>query len=147
MYSGASASQASEMTDVDPAGTERDLTVSVVSELGDEGFRDAHEVGRGGFGAVYRCAQTSLDRTVAIKVLDGVERDDRERFLREQHAMGRLSGHPNIVQILQVGVLAGGRPYIVMPYHARDSLDTWVRHHGPLPWPDAFLFGLTSSRP
>ena len=126
------------MTDVDPAGTERDLTVSVVSELGDEGFRDAHEVGRGGFGAVYRCAQTSLDRTVAIKVLDGVERDDRERFLREQHAMGRLSGHPNIVQILQVGVLAGGRPYIVMlttlGTRSTPGFGTMVPYRGPMPF-------------
>lgn len=119
------------MADVDPAGTERDVAASVVSELEAEGFDDAHEVGRGGFGAVYRCVQTSLDRTVAIKVLEGVERTDRERFVREQRAMGRLSGHPNIVQILQVGVLAGGRPYIAMPYHARDSLEAWVRCHGP----------------
>lgn len=130
------------MADVDPAGTERDVAASVVSELEAEGFDDAHEVGRGGFGAVYRCVQTSLDRTVAIKVLEGVERTDRERFVREQRAMGRLSGHPNIVQILQVGVLAGGRPYIAMPYHARDSLEAWVRCHGPLPWPDAFLIAI-----
>lgn len=66
------------MADVDPAGTERNLTVSVVSELESEGFDDAHEVGRGGFGSVYRCTQTSLDRTVAIKVLDGVDGADRE---------------------------------------------------------------------
>ncbi|QZS52631.1 serine/threonine-protein kinase [Rhodococcus opacus] len=130
------------MADVDPAGTERDLADPVVSELEAEGFDNAREVGRGGFGSVYRCVQTSLDRTVAIKVLDGVEGDDRERFVREQRAMGRLSGHPNIVQILQVGVLTGGRPYIVMPYHARDSLETWVRDHGPLPWPDAFFVGI-----
>lgn len=125
------------------ARTERDVALSVVSELEAEGFNDALEVGRGGFGVVYRCVQTALDRTVAIKVLnEGFERDERERFVREQRVMGRLSGHPNIVQILQVGVLAAGRPYIVMPFHARDSLEAWVRRHGPLPWPDVLQVGI-----
>ena len=36
--------------------------------------------------------------------------------------MGGLSGHPNIVNILQVGVTESHRPYIVMPYHAAGSL-------------------------
>jgi serine/threonine protein kinase len=38
-----------------------------------------------------------------------------DRFLREQRAMGRLSEHPHIVHILQVGATASGRPFIVMP--------------------------------
>ena len=131
------------MADAEPARTERDVALSVVSELEAEGFNDALEVGRGGFGVVYRCVQTALDRTVAIKVLnEGFERGERERFVREQRVMGRLSGHPNIVQILQVGVLAAGRPYIVMPFHARDSLEAWVRRHGPLPWPDVLQVGI-----
>ena len=33
-----------------------------------------------------------------------------------------LSGHPNIVNILQVGVTESHRPFIVMPYHAAGSL-------------------------
>ena len=61
----------------------------------------------------------SLGRSVAVKVLaSDLDEDNRERFLREGYAMGRLSGHPNIVNILQVGVTESGRPYIVMPYHA-----------------------------
>ena len=48
--------------------------------------------------------------------------------------MGRLSGHPHIMNVLQVGVLASGRPFIVMPYHAKDSLEALIRRHGPLDW-------------
>ncbi len=44
---------------------------------------------------VYRCSQPELDRTVAVKVLTAdVEPDNVERFVREQVAMGKLSGHP-----------------------------------------------------
>ena len=66
---------------------------------------------------VYRCVQPTLDRTVAVKVLNSdLDPDSLDRFLREQRAMGRLSGHPNIVTVLQVGATTNGRPYIVMPY-------------------------------
>ena len=41
--------------------------------------------------------------------------------------MGRLTGHPNIVNILQVGATDSGLPYIVMPYHPQDSLDARIR--------------------
>ena len=77
----------------------------IAAELAAAGFVDAVEVGRGGGGVVYRCHQRSLGRSVAIKVLaSDLDEDDRERFLREGYAMGGLSGHPNIVNILQVGL-------------------------------------------
>ena len=58
-------------------------------------FENPEEIGRGGFGVVYRCSQPELDRTVAVKVLTAdVEPDNVERFVREQVAMGKLSGHP-----------------------------------------------------
>ncbi len=93
----------------------------IAYELASAGFVDAVEVGRGGGGGVvYRCHQQSLGRTVAIKVLaSNLDQDDQERFLREGYAMGGLSGHPNIVNILQVGMTERDRPFIVMPYHAR----------------------------
>ncbi|PRC53563.1 hypothetical protein C6A85_53210, partial [Mycobacterium sp. ITM-2017-0098] len=77
----------------------------IAYELATAGFVDAVEVGRGGGGVVYRCHQQSLGRTVAIQVLaSNLDQDDQERFLREGYAMGGLSGHPNIVNILQVGM-------------------------------------------
>ncbi|WP_152375971.1 protein kinase domain-containing protein, partial [Mycobacterium tuberculosis] len=115
------------MTDVDPHATRRDLVPNIPAELLEAGFDNVEEIGRGGFGVVYRCVQPSLDRAVAVKVLStDLDRDNLERFLREQRAMGRLSGHPHIVTVLQVGVLAGGRPFIVMPYHAKNSLETLI---------------------
>src|SRR5262245_51018242 len=116
---------------------------AIAAELAAAGFEDAIEVGRGGAGVVYRCYQKSLGRSVAIKVLaSDLDEDDRERFLREGYAMGGLSGHPNIVNILQVGVTEGNRPYIVMPYHAADSLAQRLRRVGRIAWPDALRIGV-----
>jgi serine/threonine protein kinase/N-acetylneuraminic acid mutarotase len=115
----------------------------IVDELAAAGFADGREVGRGASGMVYRCYQTSLGRTVAIKVLaSDLDEVNRERFLREGYAMGGLSGHPNIVNILQVGVISSNRPYIVMPYHGADSLALRLRRGGPIPWPEALRIGV-----
>jgi serine/threonine protein kinase/N-acetylneuraminic acid mutarotase len=110
----------------------------ITAELTAAGFLDPVEVGRGGAGVVYRCHQTSLARSVAIKVLmSDLDQDNRERFLREGLAMGRLSGHPHIENILQVGVTESNRPYIVMPYHEAGSLAQRLHRVGRIPWPDA----------
>ena len=123
------------MVEFDPLATQRDAAVDIAAELEAEGFDNARVVGRGGFGTVYRLDQRNLNRVVAIKVLQSdVDRDNRERFLREQRAMGALSGHPNIVAILHSGVTTSGHPYLVMPYHARGSLDARIRGDGPLDW-------------
>src|SRR5271155_78197 len=131
------------MADVDQHASPRDLFPHIPAELRDAGFEDVAEIGRGGFGVVYRCAQPRLDRTVAVKVLTAdLEQDNLDRFLREQHAMGRLSGHPNIVTILQVGTTTRGRPFIVLPYHAKNSLEALIRQHGPLDWCETLRIGV-----
>jgi ATP/maltotriose-dependent transcriptional regulator MalT len=131
------------MADVDSHATQRDLDPEIPAELRDAGFEDVAEIGRGGFGVVYRCAQPLLDRTVAVKVLTAdLDQENLDRFLREQHAMGRLSGHPHIVTIFQVGTTTRGRPFIVMPYHAKNSLEALIRRHGPLDWSETLRIGV-----
>jgi serine/threonine protein kinase/N-acetylneuraminic acid mutarotase len=114
-----------------------------VAELAAAGFENARQIARGAAGVVYCCRETALGRNVAIKVLPTfIDDESRERFLREGYAMGGLSGHPNIVNILQVGVTAGGRPYIVMSYCAAGSLALRVQREGPIPWPEAMRIGV-----
>ncbi|WAC94176.1 serine/threonine-protein kinase [Mycobacterium sp. Aquia_213] len=110
----------------------------LIAELSDAGFEDARQVARGGAGVIYCAYETALGRNVAIKVLPShIDEESRERFLREGYAMGGLSGHPNIVNILRVGVTESGRPYIVMPYMSADSLAVRLRREGPTAWPEA----------
>jgi serine/threonine-protein kinase PknK len=131
------------MAEGDPLATRQSYPGDLAAELAAEGFGEAVEIGRGGFGVVYRCAQPTLDRTVAVKVLNSDLADENiDRFLREQRAMGRLSGHPNIATIMQVGVTTGGRPYLVMPYYAKGSLEALISRHGPLDWVEMLSVGV-----
>ena len=127
----------------DPLPTQGDVHAGILAELVAAGFADPEEIGRGGFGVVYRCTQRALDRVVAVKVLTAdLEPDNLERFVREQVAMGKLSGHPHIVTIFQVGTTATGRPFIVMQYHPHGSLEAKVHDNGPVGWADALHIGV-----
>ncbi len=127
----------------DPLPTQRGMPAGIPAEVVAAGFEDPEEIGRGGFGVVYRCNQSALNRTVAVKVLTtDLDPDNMERFVREQMAMGQLSGHPHIVNIFQVGTTATGRPYIVMQYHPHGSLEAKIHESGPLDWRDALHVGV-----
>jgi len=113
-----------------------------VLDIGVPGCADAVEIGRGGFGVVYRARQPAISRAVAVKVLaaDGLDVAARQRFEREVQAMGRLSGHPHIVTVHQAGFTTGGNPYILMAYEEGGSL----AGRGPASsWPVAVAGGIT----
>ncbi|WP_085066902.1 serine/threonine-protein kinase [Catenuloplanes japonicus] len=77
---------------------------------------DLRKFARGGYATIYRATQISVDREVAIKVENralGDERD-RARFLREARAASRMSSHPHVVDLFDVGVTADGHPYLIM---------------------------------
>ena len=128
--------------DSDPLQTQRDVGSAVVSELSAAGFDDAEEIGRGGFGIVFRCTQPALGREVAVKVLTADLDQNRERFLREQRAMGVLTGHPNIVGVLHVGETESGHPYLAMQYHRPGSLDARIHDLGALPVDEVLRLGV-----
>jgi tRNA A-37 threonylcarbamoyl transferase component Bud32 len=73
--------------------------------------------GQGGMGAVYKARQKSLDRIVALKIINPEAADEagfESRFAREAKALARLN-HPNIVGIHDFGE-ADGIYYLVMEY-------------------------------
>jgi len=84
---------------------------------------------------IWQALDTSLERPVAIKLLDRAHASDdevRRRFLREAHAAARLSGESNIVDVYDVGEW-DERPYIVMQFLDGGSLEDSLRAHGPPP--------------
>ncbi|MFI7195135.1 protein kinase [Nocardia nova] len=122
------------MTDEDPLTTRSAHPAPVEAGLRAAGFDNAHIIGQGGFGVVYRCRETALGRTVAVKVLTSppdAGQENRQRFQREQRAMGNLPEHPNIVRILRIGVVEGF-PFLVMPFYPQGSLEERIRRSGPL---------------
>jgi len=62
-------------------------------------------LGEGGMGVVWNARQTSVDRSVAVKMIKGpaaTSRSQRQKFLAEAIVTGDLD-HPNIVPIYDVG--------------------------------------------
>jgi serine/threonine protein kinase len=92
-------------------------------------------IGRGGMGVVYRAEHTGLRRKVAVKVLlRGHEAgsESKRRFEREARTAGNI-GHPNIVQVFDLGSLPDGSPYLVMELLQGTSLADKLKIEGALP--------------
>ncbi len=85
---------------------------TVPERIGD--FAIEGVLGRGGSGMVYAARQG--DTPVALKVLraDQVPTPkERRRFITEAQNMARIR-HPNVVNVIAVGELEDGRPYLAM---------------------------------
>jgi len=84
---------------------------------------------RGGYATVYRATQISVGREVAIKMenrtLDSAR--DQARFLREARAAGRMSSHPHVVDLFDVGVTVDQHPYLIMELCDGSYLDRMRR--------------------
>lgn len=108
------------------------------------GYRILEKVGEGGFSVVYRAYQERLDRQVALKVLSvgAVGAVAMNRFQHECRITGRLTGHPNVVTVLETGWTGAGRPYVAMEYFEQGSLLDRLRREGPLPVPDVLRIGV-----
>ncbi len=93
-------------------------------------------IARGGMGAVYKGVQTSLGRTVAVKILPQDIVDDEldyaGRFKREARSMAALS-HPNIVAVHEAGETAEGLLYFAMDFIDGTDVAQMMAKRGRLP--------------
>ncbi len=90
-------------------------------------------VARGGMGVVYKARQTKLNRTVALKMIQGgalAGAAELRRFHAEAEAIAHLQ-HPNIVAIHEVGEHQG-QHFFSMDYVGGRTLAD-LAHDGPLP--------------
>lgn len=86
-----------------------------------------HWVGSGGSADVYRAADPSLDRHIALKIFtdSALTPEFRERFVLEAKAAAALND-PNIATVYEAGV-ADGRYYIALEYVDGESLRERLR--------------------
>jgi serine/threonine protein kinase len=94
------------------------------------------ELGRGAMGITYRASDAILGNEVALKVIDAriaALPEARERFLREARAAARLR-HPNIASVFYYGTRkSDGQCFYAMELVEGETLETRLRHSGPLP--------------
>lgn len=109
--------------------------VDAAPPLADGRYRLMDILGEGGMATVYRAYDERLQVARAIKILNPnlVDRQKvRARFEAEARTMAAMN-HPHIVQVFDVGLEEGKRPYIVMELVTGGSLVDWVTENGPMP--------------
>ncbi len=108
---------------------------SMVGRVIGGNYRIEAMLGKGGMGAVFKARQLSLDRQVAIKVLLAplaMEGEMIERFQREARSASNI-GHPSIVQVIDLGYLEEGPPFIAMELLEGEDLRSKLYREGAIP--------------
>lgn len=98
------------------------------------------KLGEGGMGSVYLAEHPSIGKKVALKVLHSEfssNQDVAARFFNEAKAVNDI-GHPNIVDIVDFGIIQAGPSreqlvYFIMEYLAGTTLSQVIRSEAPIP--------------
>jgi eukaryotic-like serine/threonine-protein kinase len=109
----------------------RNLATNLPRTIGD--YELLEVIGRGGMGVVYRARQLSLNREVAVKMIQEnrpLDPENRQRFFTEAEATARLQ-HPSIVPVYEVSEFEG-QPFFSMQLIRGQTLAAQLRQ-GPLP--------------
>src|ERR671925_2004844 len=110
-------------------------------------YRLEARIGAGGISTVYRATDETLQRQVAIKLMNreiATDSDQLERFRREARAVAQLS-HPHIVGVIDYGE-DDSRPYIVFEYVEGETLKERIRRMGRLPIAEALAYAIEIAR-
>jgi CHASE2 domain-containing sensor protein len=87
----------------DPGVALRVRALAIGPESVIAGYRLVSLVGRGGMGVVYEAVQLTLERAIALKLIDPAHADDEEfraRFERESHIAAGLE-HPHVIPVYE----------------------------------------------
>src|SRR5215472_7396495 len=98
-------------------------------------YRIVRRLGSGGMGEVLLAEDTTLDRSVAVKLMSAdLARDanQRKRFRAEAKAASGLN-HSNICVIYEVGETDDDRPFLAMEYIEGQTLEALLRQRKPAP--------------
>ncbi|MEW5869209.1 MAG: protein kinase [Chloroflexota bacterium] len=84
-------------------------------------YRIEDELGRGGFGAVYRAWDNNLSRACAVKENLDTSPEAQRQFAREATVLANLS-HPNLTRVTDHFVVPGQGQYLVMDFVEGEDL-------------------------
>ncbi len=104
-----------------------------VGKIIDGRYEMLQRVGEGGMGVVYKCKQISIDRIIALKMLNQQMASDPtwvQRFYNEAKACSKLQ-HPNTIRMFDFGQTTDGRLFMTMEFLDGMSLREAVAN-GPL---------------
>ena len=110
-------------------------------------YRLEARIAAGGMSTVYRALDETLERQVAVKLMNrevASDSDQLERFRREARAVAQLS-HPHIVGVIDAGE-DDSRPYIVLEYVEGETLKERIRRLGRLPITEAVAYAIEIAR-
>ncbi|MGO9977335.1 MAG: protein kinase domain-containing protein [Solirubrobacteraceae bacterium] len=110
-------------------------------------YRLEARIGAGGMSTVYRALDETLQRRVAIKLMNreiAGDADQLARFRREARAVAQLS-HAHVVGVIDAGEDAG-QPYIVFEYVAGENLKERIRRLGRLPIAESVAYAIEIAR-
>src|SRR5664279_2048987 len=116
----------------EPGSSEYDR---LVGETLDGRYYVQRKIGEGGMGVVFAARHAVIERPLAIKVLKReVMRDTAtiKRFVQEAKAASRI-GHPNIVDVTDLGTTPDGMTYSVMEYVDGVTLSRAIKERAPFP--------------
>jgi eukaryotic-like serine/threonine-protein kinase len=100
-------------------------------------YRVVRHIANGGMATVWAAEDSVLERLVAVKVLAAGYAADpaaRRRFTREARAAARVSDHPNVVTIFDIGDF-DGQAFIVMEHFAGGTVADRLKSGDPIPAP------------
>src|SRR6201987_4970493 len=110
-------------------------------------YRLEARIASGGMSTVYRALDETLERQVAVKLMNREVASDSgqlERFRREARAVAQLS-HPHIVGVIDAGE-DDSRPYIVLEYVEGETLKDRIRRLGRLPITESVAYAIEITR-
>ena len=109
-------------------------------EVLDGKYEILDKIGEGGMGEVYRARHLHLDEIRIIKVTkpDASGGAAQPRRFQEEARIATLVRHPNVAALYDFSRQPDGSFYMVWEFIAGETLEAWLKHHGPLP-PDRAL--------
>jgi hypothetical protein len=124
--------------DADSPGQARATVADLVT-----GLALVRPIGHGRQATVFHAHDTTLDRPVALKIVDRArDRDSYRRVVEGCQTTGPIGWHPNVVDVHAAGFTPDGRAYLVMPLLPGGSLADALRRGEPIAWTDIVALGV-----